>query len=118
MARILWNHSLLLGGIVVCLILACGCSSPNTDGGQSNVQPVASVSTDVTAGTMTVHFDGSGSRDSDGTIELFTWNFGDGTSDTGSTVDHTYTQAGTYTVTLTLTDNRGGVGTASRAITV
>jgi len=116
MARLQWNYTLWLVGIVVCLIFACGCSTP--DGGKVNMPPDASISTDVTPGSLTVHFDGSGSRDSDGTIELFTWDFGDGTSDTGSTVDHTYSQPGTYPVKLTVTDNRGGMGTASTAVTV
>ena len=115
MAHIPRNYTLWLVGIVVCLIFVCGCSTP--DGGQSNMPPDASITTDM-AGTLTVHFDGSGSRDSDGTIELFTWDFGDGTSDTGSTVDHTYSQPGTYPVKLTVTDNRGGMGTASTAVTV
>jgi len=43
--------------------------------------------------------------DSDGTISSYSWNFGDGTTSTVETPSHSYTVAGTYTVTLTVTDN-------------
>ena len=56
-----------------------------------------------------VSFDGSGSYDPDpdGTITSYDWNFGDGNSDTGVNPSHTYTDNGTYTATLTVTDNNG-----------
>ena len=53
-------------------------------------------------------FDGSGSQDPDGSIASYVWDFGDGTPDgSGATPSHTYAAAGTYTVTLTVTDNKG-----------
>lgn len=56
-----------------------------------------------------VTFDGSGSYDSDETnvIASYIWNFGDGTTDSGVLVEHTYISANTYLVTLTVTDNEG-----------
>ncbi len=56
-------------------------------------------------------FDGSDSYDTDGTIVSYEWNFGDGTTDSGSVLDHTFTDEGVYTVTLTVTDNDGLIGT-------
>jgi len=52
-------------------------------------------------------FNGSRSHDPDGTITKWFWVFGDTTNGTGKTVTHTYSKAGTYTVTLTVTDNIG-----------
>jgi chitodextrinase len=52
-------------------------------------------------------FDASGSYDPDGMIQSFAWDFGDGTTDVGAIVVHTYEQPGDYTVTLTVMDNSG-----------
>jgi len=54
-----------------------------------------------------ITFDGSGSSDSDGTIESYNWNFGDGNTDTGVTVTHSYETAGNYKVTLQVVDDIG-----------
>jgi PKD repeat protein len=42
------------------------------------------------------------------------WDFGDGTSSTEQNPTHAYTQAGSYTVSLTVTDRSGNVDTISR----
>ncbi len=58
------------------------------------------------------------SSDSDGVIVQRLWFFGDGTSDTLPNPIHTYGAAGTYNVTLVVTDNGGAEDTAFRAVTV
>ncbi len=80
-----------------------------------NVLPVASFtasSQDLTA-TLT-----STSNDSDGIITQTTWDFGDGTSSTGTPILHNYSSAGTYPVTVTVTDNRGDTSTSTQNVTV
>lgn len=66
-----------------------------------------------------VTFDASTSTAATGrTITSYTWSFGDGTTGTGRTVTKTYALAGTYDVVLTVTDNAGKTGTATRSVTV
>jgi len=65
-----------------------------------------------------VTFDGSGSYDPDGTIQSYAWNFGDGTTGSGATATHTYVAPGTYTATLTVTDNSGAQGSDTAQVSV
>ncbi len=79
----------------------------------ANVLPTASfmVTPPIGAETDTITFDASASSD-DGWIVSYNWNFGDKTTGTGKVVQHTYNLVGTYVVTLTVTDNEGGVDSA------
>ncbi len=57
------------------------------------------------------------STDSDGTIASRSWNFGDGTATSSATnPGHTYAANGTYSVTLTVTDNGGQVDTETQSV--
>lgn len=83
-----------------------------------NVLPIAVITTTATTGAapLAITFGSTGSVDPDGTIASYAWNFGDGTTGTGAQVTKTFSAPGTYTVTLTVTDNRGGKGTATTTI--
>ena len=65
---------------------------------------------------LTCSFDGSGSVDPDGSITTYVWDFGDGSRASGKTVSHVYAKSGSYTVTLTVTDNSGATATVSSAV--
>jgi PKD repeat protein len=75
----------------------------------ANIPPVAT----ATASPMSVgigqavSFDGSGSSDVDGTIALYSWSFGDGTTGAGPMTTHAFAAPGSYMVTLTVRDNSG-----------
>ncbi|MCC7571870.1 MAG: PKD domain-containing protein [Candidatus Methanofastidiosum sp.] len=78
----------------------------------SNNPPQANAGTNKTAKVgQSVSFNGSSSTDSDGTIISYAWDFGDGRSSAGSIVSHVYSSPGTYTVSLTVTDNSGATST-------
>jgi hypothetical protein len=79
-----------------------------------NTLPHASFTVACTRFTCT--FDGSGSTDSNGTVVSYEWNFGDGNAGTGKTISHTYALSGSYTVSLTVTDNTGATDTASKVV--
>ncbi|HTU86697.1 MAG TPA: PKD domain-containing protein [Solirubrobacteraceae bacterium] len=74
-------------------------------------------SNSVTAGS-TVYFNGSGSSDSVGTITGYSWSFGDGTGSASEAPSHTYPTAGTYPVTLTVTNNAGQTASQTWSVTV
>ncbi len=82
-----------------------------------NQPPTAAIGTPTING-LAVNLSGTGSTDSDGTITGYAWNYGDTTTGTGATTSHTYAAAGTYTVSLTVTDDDGATGTTTRQVTV
>jgi MYXO-CTERM domain-containing protein len=85
----------------------------------SNQPPVASAGGPYSAAVgAPVTLDGSASRDPDGSIASYAWTFGNGTGGSGATPSATYATAGTFTVTLTVTDNGGATNQASTTVTV
>jgi PKD repeat protein len=65
-----------------------------------------------------IDFNASESSDSDGTIVEYTWDFGDGTHDSGMRVAHTYLDYDTFNVTLSVIDDDGAKDTRVITITV
>ncbi len=83
----------------------------------TNEAPVANAAGTPTSGSapLAVSFSSAGSSDSDGTIQSYSWAFGDGTTSAFPNPPHTYSKKGNYTATLVVTDN-GGL--SSPAVTV
>jgi PKD repeat protein len=65
-----------------------------------------------------VSFNGKASSDTNGTVKLYQWSFGDGSTATGATPAHTYTRPGRYWVRLLVTDNGNGRDERSDEIVV
>ena len=73
---------------------------------QFNTPPVANDGGPYTGDEGSpVAFDGSGSTDAENNIVEYAWTFGDGSTGTGATTNHTYIDNGTFTVCLTVTDS-------------
>jgi PKD repeat protein len=85
-----------------------------------NEPPVAEFSFSPTTGLfpLQVNFDASASRDPDGTIVQYSWDFGDGQIASGRTVSHVFSRPGTFLVRLTVRDDSGATAARSKTITV
>jgi PKD repeat protein len=81
----------------------------------SNVDPVADFTTACT--NLTCSFTDR-STDGDGSVVLWSWSFGDGATSTDQNPGRTYATAGTYTVTLKVTDDGGATHEQSAPVTV
>lgn len=88
-------------------------------GAPTNLPPAANAGPDQTGVVnSSLGFDGSTSSDLDGTIVSYAWDFGDGYSASGAIVSHTYSAAGSYTVSLTVIDDDGATGTDTANVTI
>ncbi|MFQ5907512.1 MAG: PKD domain-containing protein [Thermoplasmata archaeon] len=69
---------------------------------------------------VTYFFDGSDTTDNLDSVQnmTFEWDFGDDTTETGVNVTHAYTENGNFDVVLTVTDQAGNEGNATRSIVV
>src|SRR5438876_416100 len=65
-----------------------------------------------------VTFDASASRDPDGNVVAYAWDFGDSTTGSGAITTHPYAIPGTFNVTLNVTDNDSLNGTVSHDVVV
>ena len=71
--------------------------------------PMAQFTTSPATGAVPcrVTFDGRSSTDPDGYLTAYYWDFGDNNFGGGPTAAHTYTQAGRFTASLSVVNNRG-----------
>ncbi len=93
-------------------------NTTNIKSGNDTIAPIAHAgNSSVIIAEQTIKFDGSRSSDNFG-IKEYLWDFGDGTTGTGKISEHAYSTAGTYNVTLTVTDESGNSDTDTLTVTV
>ncbi|MBL0886154.1 LamG-like jellyroll fold domain-containing protein [Myceligenerans indicum] len=80
-----------------------------------NQPPVADATLAMTDLTLTG--DAGTSSDPDGQIASYAWDLGDGNTAAGATVEHAYAAAGTYEVTVTVTDDDGAEDVYTETVT-
>jgi PKD repeat protein len=84
-------------------------------GNPDNHPPRADFHSDC--GNLTCQFTDA-SNDSDGSVTGWSWQFGDGATSGEQEPSHAYATAGTYLVTLTITDNGGATDQTTKQIQV
>ncbi len=86
----------------------------------ANQAPIARLTISPANGTapLSVTADATASSDPDGTIASASINFGDGVIQSGLKASHTYSNAGNYTVNVTVTDDRGASSSAIATVSV
>lgn len=111
------GHS-IMSDITDCEAIA-GAEVATTDYEPTNQSPNAVINVENADGTdLNVTFDAYDSSDPDGEIAEYRWDFGNGDASTTPLVSYTYDSAGTYDVTLTVTDDDGATDTASTTVTL
>ncbi|MFC2082853.1 PKD domain-containing protein [Candidatus Bipolaricaulota bacterium] len=99
---------------------ATSVATTNIEVAEFNELPIAQMAITPQTGDAPLYvvFNAGESTDADGEIEQWEWDFGDGEHGSGSIVSHRYTEPGTYTVRLTVTDNYSDEGTTSAEVVV
>jgi beta-glucanase (GH16 family)/PKD repeat protein len=87
-------------------------------GGGENTPPSATFSFEPGSPLVDESITFTDNSTDDGMIASREWDFGDGTTASGAEVSHAYSEAGDYTVSLTVTDDEGASATASQTVTV
>ena len=106
--------------MLVMFLVGCNGNGGSTPPITLNQSPTASFNADPTSGAapLEVFFNASSSSDSDGSIIIYTWNFKDGDTGTGETINHTFSSIGSYIVELTVIDNEGATDSVKKTINV
>jgi PKD repeat protein len=105
------------------VVVSSSGSSARLEGGltiDDNRAPVANFIINPTEGTInsTFQLDASNSSDEDGSIGSYKWQISDGTNLQGKRTQKKFDVKGTYTIQLTVTDNKGGISNKAKQLDV
>lgn len=122
---VIWHRYSSVGSYVVSLTVTDNLGAPGVltrtiQVGSTNLPPSASFTVLPPAPSVAAwaRFDATASTDADGSIVSYQWTFGDGATATGNVVYHQFTSAGTFPVTLTVTDNGGATNSTTQPVQV
>ncbi len=98
---------------------ALGCASFPPCAGV-NLPPRAAFSASARTGVapLKVDVDAGASNDPDGQLVSYLWDFGDGGTAQGAKASHTFDKTGSFTVTLTVKDDRGATSSSTLGVVV
>ncbi len=110
----------LISTTLIAVVSLQGCGGSGGSGPPPNRPPTASFTVTPASGEppLAVTLDASASRDGDGAIRTYAWDFGDGSTGAGRTLDHTYEDSGAFDVSLTVTDDDGAQASATNEVVV
>jgi PKD repeat protein len=101
---------------------ACGVhqTTPPPLTGPSDISTTFTITTQQVVVGVPIAFDGSASTPGQGATQItsYQWNFGDGSTGSGRTTTHTFTQSGSFTVVLTTVNDRGATSSFGRSVSV
>lgn len=103
--------------VVLTVTDSSGATGTNTDMVKAAAHRNPAVSFTGTVGNLAVAFAGSAVLGDGATITGYAWNFGDGGTSTIANPSHTFAAAGVQTVTLTVTDSQGAIGSTTQTVT-
>lgn len=105
--------------VLAMFLVGCG-GGVTTPPITTNQSPTASFTANPTSGVapLGVSFNALISSDSDGSIISYAWDFKDGNTGNGQTINHTFSSTGSYNVMLTVIDNEGATDSTTKTITV
>jgi PKD repeat protein len=107
---------IMLAILLAVIATSCGAGGAGTGGNVPIANPGGPYLGNV---NQALSFNGSHSTAPSGqSLTSFGWIFGDGGTGTGANVSHTYTVAGNFTATLTVTDSSGTTASSSVAVQI
>lgn len=109
-----WIWIGLAGGAAVAAVAVLANSNKAPSPGTATVSPTGT----GIAGVTNFSFASQGASDPDGNPVTFAWNFGDGGSATGSPVSHVFASAGSFNVSLTVSDGKADAKAPDVPVTV
>jgi serine protease len=110
-------RSLFSTACLCLLLVACGGGGGGSTPAANNSPTASFVSSQVAANnSLNIRFNAANSSDNDGTISSYSWDFGDGNNGSGVSPSHLYSNAGSYTISLTVTDNDGASNSSTSTL--